>query len=166
MLDHMGKYVDLRRKGDSTPRLIVALRTELHRILAEAAIAAGAEIVTDSKAIGARPDGTLELEGGKTCQADLVVGADGVHSRVRDSLGLLSKLVELRDGCGRHLVPRKESDGVNSQRLESWTGGRRIGIAPASRDYNYVFLCCSADDTEGRMQQPFNLAAWVGRIPG
>lgn len=53
LLDHRNKEVNIRRKTDSLPNLIVLLRTDLHRILAEAAIAAGAEIVTSSKAIGA-----------------------------------------------------------------------------------------------------------------
>jgi 2-polyprenyl-6-methoxyphenol hydroxylase-like FAD-dependent oxidoreductase len=46
-----------------------------------------------------------------------------------------------------------------------WSGGRRLGMAPASKDYHYVFLCCPADDTAGRSQQPLNLDAWLTSHP-
>jgi 2-polyprenyl-6-methoxyphenol hydroxylase-like FAD-dependent oxidoreductase len=103
----------------------------------------------------------LLLESGPGLQADLVVAADGVFSSVRDSLGLTARMMQLNDGCGRHLIARRAGDSVNQRRVEMWNGGRRVGIAPASRDQHYVFLCCSASDTAGRMQQPFNLAAWT-----
>ncbi|MEO3416225.1 NAD(P)/FAD-dependent oxidoreductase [Roseovarius sp. CAU 1744] len=165
LLDHRNKEVNLRRDKDSVPDLIVLLRTDLHRILAEAAISAGAEIVTNSRVIGATPEGNLEFSGGMGPRADLIVGADGVFSRVRDSLGLVKEMYQVRDGCGRHLIERKPDDPVNRQRIESWTSGRRVGIAPASKDYHYVFLCCPEDDIEGRLQQPFNLSAWTDSHP-
>lgn len=160
LLDHQHQEVNLRRAGDAAPELIVILRTDLHRILAEQAVALGVKIETQSRIIGADPAGRLLRESGSGPAADLVVGADGVFSSVRDSLGLTARLVELHDGCGRHLIPRKSGDSVNQRRVEMWNGGRRVGIAPASRDQHYVFLCCAASDTAGRMQQPFNLEAW------
>src|SRR5499427_8636544 len=45
---------------------------------------AGAEIVTGSAAIGATAQGELLLADGRRIAADLVVGADGVNSRIRD----------------------------------------------------------------------------------
>lgn len=83
LLDHKGMEINLRRSDDRTPELIVVLRTELHKILAECAIKNGAEIVTDSPVLGADPDGRLELKEGLGPKADLVIGADGVFSRVR-----------------------------------------------------------------------------------
>lgn len=161
LLDHDHREVNLRRGGDAAPELIVILRTDLHRILAERAIHLGVEIVTQSRVIGADPDGRLLLESGTGPQADLVVAADGVFSCVRDSLGLTARMVQLNDGCGRHLIARRAGDSVNQRRIEMWNGGRRVGIAPASRDQHYVFLCCPASDSAGRMQQPFNLEAWT-----
>ena len=52
---------------------------------------------------------------------------------------------------------------MNERRVEMWVDGRRIGIAPASKDQHYVFLCCPESDIAGRTQQPFNLEAWVIR---
>ncbi|WP_274423912.1 FAD-dependent oxidoreductase [Chelativorans sp. YIM 93263] len=163
--DHKAREVKLRREGDADPELIVILRTELHRILAEQAVKEGVEIVTNSRVLGADPEGRLEFPGGYGPKADLVVGADGVFSRVRDSLRLTERIIDLKDGCGRHLIPRMEGDGLSRQRIEMWNGGRRIGMAAASKEYHYVFLCCPEHDTAGRIQQPFNLEAWVDSHP-
>lgn len=165
LLDQDGKEVNLRRDGDPVPELIVILRTELHRILAERAIAEGAEIVTDSQVLGADPEGRVETQAGFGPKADLVVGADGVFSKVRDSLKLGIEVVDLKDGCGRHLIERRDGDSINLRRIEMWNGGRRVGIAPASREHHYIFLCCPESDLAGRMQQPFNLEAWVSSHP-
>jgi 2-polyprenyl-6-methoxyphenol hydroxylase-like FAD-dependent oxidoreductase len=165
LLDHRHREVNIRRAGDTLPELVVVLRTELHRILAEKAIENGVEIVTNSLVLAADPEGRLEFEHGFGPKADLCIGADGVFSRVRDSLRLGISVVDLRDGCGRHLVPRRVDDGVNQRRVEMWNRGRRIGIAPASKDHHYVFLCCPESDYQARMQQPFNLEAWLESHP-
>ena len=75
----------------------------------------------------------------------MVIGADGVHSRVRETLGLTSKLVNLRDGCGRHLIPRTADDPVHIA-MEEWSGGRRIGVVPSSPEWTYIFLCGPESD--------------------
>lgn len=165
LLDHNHREVNMRRGSDKLPELIVVLRTELHRILAEKAVENGAEIVTSSTVLAADPEGRLEFENGWGPKVDLCIGADGVFSRVRDSLKLGTRVVDLKDGCGRHLIPRKPEDSINVQRIEMWNGGRRVGIAPASKDHHYVFLCCPESDLQGRMQQPFNLETWIESHP-
>lgn len=165
LADHNNHEIDLRRKADTVPQLIVILRTALHGILSERAISEGVEVITSSQALGTTSDGRLEFANGPGRKADLIIGADGVFSRVRDSLRLTKEIVELRDGCGRHLIPRRDGDGVNTSRVEVWNGGRRVGIAPASKDHHYIFLCCPENDIKGRMQQPFNLEAWVTSHP-
>ncbi|MEA2333040.1 MAG: hypothetical protein QOH58_3178 [Thermoleophilaceae bacterium] len=139
------------------------LRTTLHRSLANAAIAAGAEIVTDSPVKEASADGELVLADGKRLKADLVVGADGVNSRVRDSLGLAKKIKDLRDGCGRHLIVRKPMDPKLGQE-EHWDGARRAGVVPCAPDQVYIFLCAPAKDTAA-IQQEHSRDAWVESFP-
>jgi 2-polyprenyl-6-methoxyphenol hydroxylase-like FAD-dependent oxidoreductase len=163
--DHRDRLVIRRNERRAVnSRLYVALRGDLHTALARAATAAGAEIVTRSRALAATPDGRLELDSGVSDRADLVVGADGVHSRVRDSLGLATSIVDLQDGCGRHLIPRIPGDPVN-RTYEAWNGGRRLGVAPASREWVYVFLCCPSSDIGGRVQQPFDTEEWIRSHP-
>ena len=162
--DHANRLVIRRNERQSVQRLYVAVRGDLHAALARAAIGAGADIVTGSQALAASPDGRLEFAAGVGQRADLVIGADGVHSRVRDSLGLARSIVDLQDGCGRHLIPRVPQDPVN-RTIEVWNGGRRLGVAPASPDSVYLFLCCPSTDIGGRAQQPFDTAEWVRTHP-
>src|SRR5262249_51923224 len=146
-------------------RLYVAVRGDLHTALARAAVKAGAEIVTSSQVLAATPDGRLEFAAGVGEQADLVVGADGVHSRVGDSLRLASSITDRQEGCGRHLTPRQPDDPAY-RTIEVWNGGRRLGVAPASPESVYVFLCCPSTDVGGRRQLPFDADEWLRTHPG
>jgi 2-polyprenyl-6-methoxyphenol hydroxylase-like FAD-dependent oxidoreductase len=144
-------------------RLYTILRSTLHQALAQAAIRAGAEIVLSSRVARATADGDLVLKNGEQRKADLIIGADGVNSVVRDSLGLLVKVVDLEDGCGRYLIERQETDPVRKS-LEYWQGGRRVGVVPVSPDKVYIYLCCPAADVDGK-RSPVNHASWIESFP-
>ena len=144
-------------------RLYTALRTDLHRALADIARRWGATIEVSSPVSGASADGELQLQDGRSERADLVIGADGVGSRVRDSLGLLRRITDLEDGCGRHLIPRLPGDPAD-RTLEYWYGSRRVGIVPVSAEDVYVYLCCTAADAAGR-RKPLDLASWTRSFP-
>lgn len=160
--DHRGET--LQEEWLRNHRLVTVGRRHLHRVLVENAERLGVEIQTDSPIVSALPDGTLVSASGDRYSADLAIGADGVFSKVRDSLGLRESLVDLRDGGGRHLIPRTPDDPVNMT-IEQWNGGRRIGIVPCSPEQTYVFLCCPADDIEGRAQSPFSPKVWLESFP-
>ncbi|HSD02142.1 MAG TPA: NAD(P)/FAD-dependent oxidoreductase [Gaiellales bacterium] len=163
--DHADRLVIRRNeRREVASRLFVAVRGDLHAALALAATRAGAEIVTGSQVLAATPDGRLEFEDGLGERADLVVGADGVRSRVRDSLALATSITDLQDGCGRHLIARVADDPVQ-RTIEVWNGGRRLGIAPAAREWVYIFLCCPSSDVGGRRQQPFDTGEWIRTHP-
>lgn len=144
-------------------RLYTILRSTLHQALAQAAIRAGAEIVLSSRVARATADGELVLENGERRKADLIIGADGVNSVVRDSLDLLVKVVDLEDGCGRYLIDRQETDPVRKS-LEYWQGGRRVGVVPVSPDKVYIYLCCPAADIDGK-RSPVDHASWIESFP-
>jgi 2-polyprenyl-6-methoxyphenol hydroxylase-like FAD-dependent oxidoreductase len=159
--DHADRLVIRRNeRREVASRLFVAVRGDLHAALARAATRAGAEIVTGSQVLAATPDGRLEFEHGFGEAADLVVGTDGVRSRVRDSLALAASITDLQDGCGRHLIARVPDDPVQ-RTIEVWNGGRRLGIAPAAPEWVYIFLCCPSTDVGGRRQQPFDADEWI-----
>jgi 2-polyprenyl-6-methoxyphenol hydroxylase-like FAD-dependent oxidoreductase len=139
------------------------LRSQLHGALAAAAVRNGVEVVTRSPVTGATPDGTLLLADGARVEADLVIGADGVNSRVREALGLAERIKDLQDGCGRHLIERRPGDPKDAI-IERWRGGRRIGIVPCTETLVYVYLCCPASDTKGR-EQGFDRSTWVDTFP-
>ena len=122
-------------KGGRGNRVFSVVRQRCIDALAHAARSAGAEIVTSSEAVAARPEGELELINGKTLKADLVIGADGVNSRIRDSLSLVAVHKRLADGCIRLLIDRtaEERQTEEGRRyIEYWSGSRRILYAPCS----------------------------------
>ncbi|MCZ1075568.1 MULTISPECIES: FAD-dependent monooxygenase [Rhodococcus] len=160
--DHNGST--LQTEWLRSKRLYTVGRRHLHRSLVDTATDLGVEIRTESPIVGAETGGVLIGSDGNRYPADLVVGADGVYSRVRESLGLRTKMVDLHDGGGRHLIPRTSEDPVR-RAIEQWNGGRRIGVVPCSPDETYIFLCCPADDLEGRQQQPFDPETWIESFP-
>ena len=87
-------------------RVFSIVRQTVINALAAAAQRAGAEIVTGSVATGASTDGVVTLANGQRLKADLVVGADGSNSALRDSLGLLAKRRYLVDGCTRLMLDK------------------------------------------------------------
>lgn len=120
----------------SGERLIILRRSDLHQILLSAAVDAGAELLTRRTALGARPDGTIEFADGSSIRADVVVAADGVHSRIRDGLDLLQSYKRLPDGATRVLIPRREEP----RSTEYWAGPHRVGVVPCHDDWTYVFM--------------------------
>jgi 2-polyprenyl-6-methoxyphenol hydroxylase-like FAD-dependent oxidoreductase len=162
LLDHRHRL--LQRQWLRGARLYTVLRSDLHQALRTVAVAAGVHIETGSEVVAARPGGVIELRDGAVLSADLVVGADGVGSRVRESLGLTRSVVDLKDGCGRHLIERTADDPVGTT-FEEWNGGRRLGVVPCAAGWTYIFLCCPENDQAGIRQDPFDPAAWLETFP-
>lgn len=144
-------------------RLFTILRSQLHKALANAAWRAGATIATGSRVTGATPQGHLLLADGTEIAADLIVGADGVNSAVRNSVGLTKSVVDLEDGCGRYLIERRPEDAAGRS-LEYWNGGRRVGVVPVSADKVYLYVCCPASDEPGRIS-PAEKGTWIQSFP-
>ena len=137
------------------------VRQRMIDALAASATRAGAEIVTNSEGISATPDGELSLADRKL-QADLVVAADGVNSRIRDSLALLAHRRYLDDGCIRILtdiVPPQDG-----KTIEYWSGKRRFLYNPCSTSQLYVALSMPHDDAEGRAL-PLRKDVWRASFP-
>jgi 2-polyprenyl-6-methoxyphenol hydroxylase-like FAD-dependent oxidoreductase len=62
-------------------------RVDLHEALKEAAIAQGVTISLDSAVESVDPEaGSVTLKGGQNFSADVIIGADGVHSVLRNSV--------------------------------------------------------------------------------
>src|SRR5215467_2261988 len=85
-------------------------RQHLHNALAKAARKSGVDIRTNSEVVKADPSGKIELASGEVLEADLVIGADGVASKVRDSIGFEYDRWVSKDGLIRLLVPRKKKE--------------------------------------------------------
>ncbi len=130
-----------RPMGPRIPNSGGILRPVLHRILSEATRASGAAIrlgvsvttiaQTDESVSIIFPDGT-------SGSYDLVVGADGINSRVRAMLFPdAAKPAFTGQGCWRAVVPRPpEIDCAHV-----YVGGPiKAGITPVSQNEMYLFL--------------------------
>jgi 2-polyprenyl-6-methoxyphenol hydroxylase-like FAD-dependent oxidoreductase len=160
--DQHGRQLMHRTFGEKD-RMVLPPRADLYDALIARAEALDVEIRTNSQAVAARPDGELELDGGKTLQADLVVAADGVFSRVRESLLLTRRVDYLDEGYTRLLIPRRDEDPP-TEITEYWSGSRRLLYDPCTDDLNYVCLCCNVDDERGR-QVPVDKKTWLESFP-
>jgi 2-polyprenyl-6-methoxyphenol hydroxylase-like FAD-dependent oxidoreductase len=128
------------------------LRPRLHKILADAAADAGAVVhtgTTFTKLDPTRDGVAVELSDGSQATYDLVVGADGINSKVR------------RQVFGDELRPKFTGEMVwraNIPRLAEidcvsiyTTLGARAGLIPIAQDLMYIFLIESPREGELRI---------------
>lgn len=152
-----------RRALPPEERRMTVLCSDVVLGLAEAARRAGAEIVTNSTATAIDPAGTLTLENGEIVRADLVVAADGFHSRLRDQLGLTVVARERPSGATRVLLRRTEAE-TEAVTSEHWSGRRRVGIAPCAPDLTYAYLSCPHSDRRASAV-PLDVVSWQEAFP-
>lgn len=146
----------------SNERLVVALRSDLHSALRDKAVELGANIHTGRRVTGADPKGALLFSDGERIEADVIIGADGLHSRVRDSLQMARLKVGLGDGATRVLVPRHPNELPYS--TEHWSGQLRVGIAPCSEDQTYMFIIGPEKDRRAT-RVPLDKLYWKRHFP-
>lgn len=149
-------------------------RAHLYNSLLTAAREAGAEVVPGSEVTGATEDGQLTLASGETTQADLVVGADGVGSAVRDSLGVPLTRQRSGDGITRFLVPRRKAELQKLEPDTEWDNVidfwnleprvLRILYTPANERELYIALMSPSADAQGS-KVPIDLDLWTSVFP-
>lgn len=145
-------------------------RQHLVGVLCAAAQTEGVEVVLGSEVTGAQSQGALLLKDGRVLGADLVIGADGVNSRVRDSLGLLGKQAYLPDGAMRFVFPVRAGVpsidlAAGAAAIEYWSGSRRLIWNACAADEIYVAMSCLATDKTGQ-SVPLDLESWRHAFPG
>ncbi len=153
-------------RWDPTKRVYSIVRQQVINALAAAARRHGAEILTNSEGVAATADGVVTLADGRHFEADLIVAADGTNSKLRDSLGMLSKRRWLADGATRLLLQKtpKEMMGNSGTTIEYWSGTRRVLYTPCSNDTIYIALTMlDKDDTAKSI--PVATEAWARWFP-
>jgi 2-polyprenyl-6-methoxyphenol hydroxylase-like FAD-dependent oxidoreductase len=138
-------------------------RRELHGSLANAALAAGVDVQLNSTVISATGTGAITLADGEELKADLVIVADGINSRVRETLGVTATRYDLRYGAQRLFVQGASSDPVDYN-PEYWNGSWRVGIAPTGPGRLYLYMFCPPGDRVG-CARPLDHAAWMRAFP-
>jgi 2-polyprenyl-6-methoxyphenol hydroxylase-like FAD-dependent oxidoreductase len=174
-----GMKIDRRDSVDARGNVVLSRKTErspyridrqhIIALLAERATQAGVEICFNSQVTGAAPEGSVTLQDGRQCCADLAVVADGVNSSIRDSLGLLKQRIWGRDGGVRVTIPRRPEEIAADERggtvmIEAWADRRRVLYCPVTKGEFYVLLTCTARDTAARAT-PIDPAVWARSFP-
>lgn len=134
-------------------RLITTERSQLLASLRDAALDAGARIMTGTEVIGATPRGELQFSSGATARADLAIGADGVWSKVRQALGLEQVHEQSLEGALRTMIPAMKDDipaADASKYIENWNGTRRLLITPVNDRVTYLALTCPSTDLKAK----------------
>lgn len=155
--------------GEMPPevRLVTLHRRELLEALKRAALEAGVNIRTNAEVIGATAQGELSFASRQTLQADLVIGADGVWSPIRKSLGLELTHEQTSEGAIRAIIrgtPEDLGAGAAGKYIECWSGMRRFLITPLATGEIYLALTCQNVDEEGRNLK-FDKASWKASFP-
>lgn len=147
-----------------------AVRITRHRLiegLAREAERHGVEIDRGSEIVAADPSGALVAANGTRLNADLVVAADGVNSRLRDGLGLLKSRKPLDEGAFRLLIRREEGEIAPDRAgtvTEWWSGARRVLYSACSPTEIYAALVCPASDARG-LARPLDVESWSAAFP-
>jgi 2-polyprenyl-6-methoxyphenol hydroxylase-like FAD-dependent oxidoreductase len=163
--DDRNRVISVHRWEGS--RVFSIVRQTVINALAAAAERAGVEIVTGSVAAAAGADGELVLADGRTLRADLIVGADGSNSAVREAVGLLWKRKFLVDGATRLLISKTEQERLAADAgttVEYWSGTRRVLYTPCSENDVYIALTM-LDRDETAKATPVRKDAWKRWFP-
>jgi len=148
-------------------RVVSIARLQLLGALHDRARELGVEVVFGQEVAAATPQGEIVLQDGTRRKADLVVAADGINSKVRDSLGLLRSRRRHADGAFRIMIPRTEAERQSEdgqKYAEYWSGVRRVLYTPCNANDLYLALTTLERDTEGQ-RVPLDKAAWTRSFP-
>lgn len=111
---------------------------------------------------------TVQFEDGTQIQPDIVIGADGIHSAVRDAVVPNVELRALDNIVYRALVTIDLPEQHQKQGLEVWGGGSYTGGAQIDPDRFYWFGTAPdylAGDTAGPKQRKAALQDHFGEFP-
>ena len=148
--------MDIASSAPGETRSVAIHRAALHEALYESIGDTPVRLGTTPAAIDAEADRPrVELSDGTGDEYDLVVGADGLRSQVRDLVFGANPPRYAGYTCWRLIVPGVA--GIDYP-LEMWGAGRRFGLVPIGDGLLYCFATSNApaqeaDPEDGRLQR-------------
>ncbi|WP_162806797.1 FAD-dependent monooxygenase [Sphingosinicella terrae] len=152
--------------GSPWPGYTGITRSAFHALLLAAAIEAGVELRTGMDVVEVEPErAELRTRTGERLSADLVVGADGIYSRLRRAMfPEHGRAVPTGESVWRARVPN-----VRKQRISMMFGAGvgTIGLTPLRDDtYFYVVDRSERAPPRGAPDMAERLHALIGHVPG
>lgn len=147
-------------------RMVTMTRRNLYAPILQLARDCGVEIVVGSEIVGADPQGWLLGERGERHRADLVVGADGIRSKVRESLDIQVTHEVFPVKILRTLVRRTAEEVRNpywNRYVNFWSDTRRVLYVPCDDENLYVMLASRPGDAA--TQVPLDVDTWGRTFP-
>jgi 2-polyprenyl-6-methoxyphenol hydroxylase-like FAD-dependent oxidoreductase len=163
MVDWRGRAMQSRNLATPTSRRWSFPRQAVIEVLLAAAQRLGVEVVTGSTIQAAEPEGVLVDVLGRRYRADLVLGADGHRSAVRNSLGLTAVERRLPTTSIRFLLRGRALAPVPTS-TEHWSRRRRVALAACGSEHTYVYMACPERD-EGGSRVPVDVESWSDHFP-
>jgi 2-polyprenyl-6-methoxyphenol hydroxylase-like FAD-dependent oxidoreductase len=113
---------------------------------------------------------TAIFESGTKISADLIIGADGIHSEVRKKILGDSPLRDAQQICFRGICDATSIVLERSHMFEAWGKSKRFGIVPIGHDKIYWYLTLNRNNTLEPPQEPKEFLLekfqdWVAPIP-
>lgn len=160
--DEQGRTL-FSRPMSSTDRLLLPPRADLYEALIDRAAEVGVDIRTRSEVADVRRSGEIELETGEVRKADLIVLANGAHSRLRERLQFTAS-VDYGEEAGIRMMidrtPGESSDTIS----EYWNGRYRLLYNPCTEGHDYIFLSAPVGD-ERAQRSPIDRDLWREKFP-
>ncbi len=156
--------------GGNGGRMLTMTRQTLYAAILKVAEKEGVDFALNSEIAGASPDGALHTAAGRRLAADLAIGADGVRSRVRDSLGLQKERDVGAFGLLRVLAPRcldRLGAGPWHHVIDYWNlayRSLRVLYVPCNAEELYLALMAPVDDREATAL-PVRADIWAPGFP-
>lgn len=139
-------------------------RAELQRILVEGLGPVPLRLGAEIRRFHQDDDGvTVHLAGGDTVRADVLVGADGIHSAVRAQLHGADRPDYAGYTCWRGVCPNEGISPLYGT-SETWGPGQRFGLVPIGQGRLYWFA--TADAPEGEQDGPDPKGELLARFAG
>lgn len=170
--DHLGRSLgetDFGVLREDFGPTIALHRAALHRVLLESAGDTPFALGTSVEAMTQRQGGVdVRLTDGREERFDLVIGADGLRSRVRELLHGDVPIAYAGYTCWRLVV---KSAIAEPDMCEMWGRGKRFGVVPVGEDTVYCFAVANAprgqpDPPDGRLERfRARFASFGGQVP-
>ncbi|MEU4420181.1 FAD-dependent monooxygenase [Actinoplanes sp. NPDC024001] len=144
----LAELTDIRTGGADLPATLGMYRPALARILIDRATAAGAKIRFNTRPTGLSAGaGAVSFDDGSTGRYDLVIGADGIRSWTRRTIGIDCEPQPVGMGIWRTFTRRPPS----VTRTDLCYGGPAYiaGYCPTGQDSIYAYLVEQVQDRSG-----------------